>query len=71
MRAVHKAARDFEGRHIWLGVWERNLRAIGFYEKAGFVDVGSTVYMVGPDRQVDRVLVTGVSPPGSEAASCG
>ncbi|MBT8083349.1 MAG: GNAT family N-acetyltransferase [Gammaproteobacteria bacterium] len=70
MQAVDKAAREFEGRHIWLGVWERNPRAIAFYKKAGFIDVGNTIYMVGPDRQVDRVLVASVRPPGSDTASC-
>jgi hypothetical protein len=41
-------------------VWEHNPRAIAFYRKADFLDVGSTIYMVGPDRQVDRVMVTEV-----------
>jgi len=62
MLEVHRAAREFEGSHIWLGVWERNPRAIAFYKKANFVDVGSQIYMVGPDRQVDRVLVASVDP---------
>lgn len=57
MQEVYQAAREFHGRHVWLGVWERNPRAIAFYKKAMFVDVGSTSYMVGPDRQKDRVLV--------------
>ena len=57
MKAVREAAGEFEGRHIWLGVWERNPRAIAFYKKERFVDVGETIYMVGPDPQVDRVLV--------------
>jgi len=60
MQVVHQAAREFQGRHIWLGVWERNPRAIAFYEKEMFVDVGSTFYMVGPDKQIDRVLVADV-----------
>lgn len=66
MRAVHQAAHELGGRHIWLGVWERNPRAIAFYRKAEFVDIGSTIYMVGPDRQVDRVLVVGVCPQSSD-----
>ena len=60
MEAVVEAARGFGARHLWLGVWERNARAIAFYAKCGFVDVGSKIYMVGPDRQVDRVMVTAV-----------
>lgn len=62
MQEVHKATHEFGGRHIWLGVWERNPRAIAFYRKMKFIDVGSQLYMVGPDRQLDRVLVASVSP---------
>ncbi len=60
MQEVHRAANEFEGRHIWLSVWERNPRAIAFYRKERFADVGSTYFMVGPDQQVDRVLVARV-----------
>jgi diamine N-acetyltransferase len=57
MCAVHTAAREFGGQTLWLGVWERNPRAIAFYEKVGFVDRGSHDFFVGQDRQTDRVLV--------------
>jgi GNAT superfamily N-acetyltransferase len=60
MQGVHQAAREFQGRHIWLGAWERNPRAIAFYKKEMFVDVGSTFYMVGTDKQIDRVLVADI-----------
>jgi ribosomal protein S18 acetylase RimI-like enzyme len=30
-----------------LSVYEKNVRAIGFYERAGFVAIGETVFMVG------------------------
>lgn len=62
MRAVHAAARDFGGRNLWLGVWERNPRAIAFYHKVGFVDRGSHDFFVGSDRQTDRILVASVTP---------
>lgn len=62
MTAVHQVAREMGGRHLWLGVWERNPRAIAFYTKSGFVDVGTTAFFVGPDRQTDRVLVSAVPP---------
>lgn len=62
MSAVLEAAREFGGRHVWLSVWERNPRAVAFYTKVGFVDVGSTDFYVGPDQQTDRVLVAVVSP---------
>jgi GNAT superfamily N-acetyltransferase len=62
MQAARQAARDFDGRHLWLGVWERNSRAIAFYKKVGFTDQGSTDFFVGPDRQTDRVLVAPLFP---------
>jgi GNAT superfamily N-acetyltransferase len=43
-------------RTLWLAVWERNARAIAFYQRWGFIDVGSQVFMLGHDRQTDRVM---------------
>ncbi|PYQ26576.1 MAG: GNAT family N-acetyltransferase [Acidobacteria bacterium] len=51
------AARALGGATLWLGVWERNPRAIAFYTKCGFVDRGSHPYVVGSDVQNDRVMV--------------
>lgn len=41
---------------LWLGVWEHNLRALAFYGKCGFVDVGEHVFVFGTDPQTDRVM---------------
>jgi ribosomal protein S18 acetylase RimI-like enzyme len=41
---------------VWLGVWERNPRAIQFYQKAGFSVVGSHIFTVGTDAQTDLIL---------------
>ncbi|HEY0801222.1 MAG TPA: GNAT family N-acetyltransferase [Steroidobacteraceae bacterium] len=57
MAAVRAAAREFGGQQLWLSVWERNPRALSFYKKEAFVDVGSTDFYVGSDRQTDRVLL--------------
>ena len=61
MNAAREAAQELGGLHIWLGVWERNPRAIAFYLKAGFVQVGSHVFTVGRDRQTDFVFVSPLS----------
>jgi ribosomal protein S18 acetylase RimI-like enzyme len=42
---------------VWLGVWEHNPRAIAFYAKWGFVEVGSHVFPLGTDPQRDIVMV--------------
>ena len=60
MAAVFDEARRLDGAHVWLGVWERNARAIRFYAKAGFADIGSKDFFVGEDRQTDRVMVAPV-----------
>ena len=52
-----EAARDLGGATVWLGVWERNPRAIAFYEKSGFRDCGWHTFIVGSDVQTDRVMV--------------
>jgi diamine N-acetyltransferase len=57
MDAARAAARNLGGKTFWLGVWERNPRAIAFYEKCGFRDVGSHKFLVGSDLQTDRVMV--------------
>ncbi len=62
------AARELGGRHAWLGVWERNERAMAFYRKAGFAEIGSTYYVVGADRQTDLVFLTSLSPRDSTVA---
>lgn len=54
---ARRAARSLEGETLWLKVWERNARAIAFYRKSNFRDVGTADFFLGTDRQADRVLV--------------
>jgi len=41
---------------IWLGVWKKNLRAIKFYERAGFQKFGEHIFTLGRDLQEDFVM---------------
>jgi ribosomal protein S18 acetylase RimI-like enzyme len=50
------AAASSRASSMWLGVWEHNPRAIAFYRKWGFVDVGSHMFQLGADRQIDRIM---------------
>mgnify|MGYP002074028247 CR=1 FL=1 len=68
MRHAFEAAMQLDATHLWLGVWERNPRALAFYRKAGFVEVGSHVFLVGSDRQRDLVLVAPLRSASSSAA---
>jgi len=56
MRATLDAARSAGHRTLWLGVWERNARAIRFYEKWGFSTVGDHVFRLGSDDQRDLIM---------------
>lgn len=56
LAAAEAHARSLGGERLRLTVWERNHRAIAFYCKTGFVDVGTTPYLLGDDLQTDRVL---------------
>jgi diamine N-acetyltransferase len=41
---------------LWLGVWEHNHRAIRFYHKWGFEEVGSHIFQLGSDAQTDLIM---------------
>jgi ribosomal protein S18 acetylase RimI-like enzyme len=42
---------------VWLGVWDRNLRAIRFYESWDFFQSGTQPFLLGADLQTDLVMV--------------
>jgi len=41
---------------VWLDVWEKNPRAIAFYRKWGFVQVGTQIFPLGDDLQHDWLM---------------
>jgi GNAT superfamily N-acetyltransferase len=56
MVAVLRSIRSRGGQLVWLQVWERAERAIRFYRKWGFFEVGEAPYTVGRELQRDLVL---------------
>jgi ribosomal protein S18 acetylase RimI-like enzyme len=56
MRACLEVARSAGHRTLWLGVWERNARAISFYVRWVFEPVGDHVFQMGSDEQRDLVM---------------
>ena len=56
MRASLDAARSAGHRTLWLGVWERNARAISFYRQWRFATVGDHVFRLGSDHQTDLIM---------------
>lgn len=56
LQAVIDEAKRRDAARLQLTVYERNKRAIAFYEKMGFVTVGTTTFVVGDDPQTDFVM---------------
>ena len=56
MQAAIREARQRGSDCVWLGVWEKNQRAIDFYRKWGFQEVGTHIFAVGDDPQNDIVM---------------
>ncbi len=56
MDAVLNTAIARGAQTLWLGVWERNPRAVAFYRKYGFTRVGEHTFLLGGDAQTDWVL---------------
>lgn len=52
---AHDIARKLNKNKIWLGVWEKNNNAIGFYKKQGFKKAGSHSFFMGDDEQTDII----------------
>jgi ribosomal protein S18 acetylase RimI-like enzyme len=57
MAASISKAEEGNADHVWLGVWERNPRAIAFYKKLGFSEVGDHVFVLGTDPQRDIIMI--------------
>ena len=57
MQHAIEVAKKIKKSQVWLGVWEKNLKAQAFYRKSGFEKVGSHDFVLGDDIQKDYILV--------------
>ena len=56
MQASIDAAKAKEKSVVWLGVWEKNTRAIEFYRRWGFQKFGEWDFLLGDDLQRDWLM---------------
>lgn len=56
MEQAVKIAVQREKAYVWLGVWEKNERAIRFYKKNGFYEIGTHTFVMGEDEQTDYIM---------------
>jgi ribosomal protein S18 acetylase RimI-like enzyme len=54
-RAI-EIAKQARAPYLWLGVWEKNTNAIGFYKKNGLIEFGTHTFTLGADEQTDLLL---------------
>jgi ribosomal protein S18 acetylase RimI-like enzyme len=60
MRRAIEEARKNACRSVVLGVWEKNTRAIEFYQRFGFKVIGQHEFMLGTDVQTDLLMRKGL-----------
>ncbi len=63
LQKVLKIAEEKGVAFLWLGVWDKNSRAIRFYERHGFKKFGSHPYYLGKDKQTDYLMKIDLTPP--------
>jgi len=56
MQECIRKAQELDMKYIWLGVWEKNDRAIKFYENWGFERFGEHAFLLGTDLQTDWLM---------------
>lgn len=54
---------------VWLSVWEKNPRALRFYQNWGFIDIGWEIFMTGEDRSIDRLMELSLAATPPEASA--
>ncbi len=61
MRAILALAERLHCTAVVLGVWEKNTRALAFYQRFGFRRVGEHPFQLGQDVQNDLILRKGLA----------
>ena len=56
MQSCVEIAKEKKKEWLWLGVWEKNQRAINFYSKWGFEKFDETDFLLGDDVQRDWLM---------------
>ncbi|MCO4291389.1 GNAT family N-acetyltransferase [Solitalea sp. MAHUQ-68] len=51
-----ETAKSHHLNYVWLGVWEKNQKAIQFYQKNGFKQFSTHIFVIGDDPQTDLML---------------
>lgn len=61
MAEAHAQARQHGARTLWLSVYDRNVRAVEFYGRFGFVQVGTSQFLFGGRYYADPIYAAAVT----------
>lgn len=53
---AEQMAKEIKASYMWLGVWEKNFRAVSFYTKNGFVKFDTHIFRFGDEEQIDLLM---------------
>lgn len=56
MEKAMEIASEADMKYVWLGVWDKNPKAIKFYAREGFEEFGKHVFQIGSDAQTDILM---------------
>lgn len=56
MAEAEELARSSGKKGLWLGVWDQNKGALGFYEGMNFTIAGTHLFLLGNEPQTDLIL---------------
>ena len=56
LREAEELAAQRGADALWCSVWVHNVRALRFYERQGYANLGSSVFVMGHERHDNRVL---------------
>ena len=62
MAETHAEARRRGAQTLWLSVYDKNVRAVEFYERLGFTKVGGQEFLFGGQIYIDPVYASAVRP---------
>lgn len=53
---AHEIAKSRQAQYLWLGVWEKNPKALHFYKRNGFIEFDKHIFKLGDDMQTDIMM---------------
>jgi diamine N-acetyltransferase len=68
LRAAEQTALALGGDVVWLSPWVHNHRALAFYARQGYRDLGATWYRFEAEAHENRVLAKDLNDPATVAA---